>query len=68
MTRLLQVLQYRWQRRISIDDPELLAWDSILTNKVVCFDIEARERIDNIEDDLLALIRRIYYWSLGPCE
>ena len=68
MTRLLQVLQYRWQRRISIDDPELLAWDSLLTNTVVCFAIEARERIDNIEDDLLALIRRIYYWSLGPCE
>lgn len=59
MTRLLQSIQYRWQRHISIYDDELVDLESLEVNTVVHFAGALRQVVSDVEFMLISRIGRI---------
>ena len=60
MTRLLHALQFRWQRWMYVNDPELLPWRSLLINTVDHVAWLITSRIEYIADRLIKIICRRY--------
>ena len=60
MTQLLHALQFRWQRWMYVNDPELLPWSSLLINTVGHVAWLITSKIDYITDLLIKIIGRRY--------